>query len=357
MLLTPSPALQAKIMTFFRSIFRRRKTSSSASNQPTAPGHGSASQGKPASVRSEEPPQVTSLKTLVIVYDPLVDQARGKKLSEYMKWNRVEDLAIGFMTDILEISGGLARYQITQRIDVDGFPAKVNGYQYDAQTYLNVVRGAAPPYMPQEANYHAIIDRFDILPRLEKDEIDEVWIFNFPHAGFYESIMGGPGAFWCNAPPLKNTGAAKRRFVIMGFSYERGVGEMLENMGHRAESIMERTFEKSTGEANLWKRFIRYQKTAPGRAALGNIHFAPNSQKDYDWNNPDSVPSECDDWLQNFPNFKGVTRTVTSKEWGGGDIREHHKWWFRHIPKVAGRTNGIHNNWWQYIMDPNHVKL
>ena len=26
-----------------------------------------------------------------------------------------------------------------------------------------------------------------------------------------------------------------RRFVIMGFSYERGVGEMLENMGHRAE--------------------------------------------------------------------------------------------------------------------------
>jgi hypothetical protein len=332
-------------MSFFNSLFRRRKTSPSLPNQPIV-----------VLDESDEPPQVTILKTLVIVYDPVVDHARGKKLSEFMRWNRVEDLATGFMSDIVQVSGGLARYQIIQRIDVDGFPAKVDGYQYDAQTYLNVVRGVTPPYMPQEANYFAIIERFNILQRIATEEIDEVWIFNFPHAGFYESIMGGPGAFWCNAPPLKNTEASKRRFVIMGFSYERGVGEMLENMGHRAESILEKTFEKLTGEANLWRRFIRYQKTAPGMAALGNIHFAPNSQKDYDWNNSDSVLSECDDWLQNFPHFKGVVRTVTSADWGNGDIREHHKWWFKHLPKVAGRTNGIHNNWWQYIMNPNHVK-
>ncbi|HSB03469.1 MAG TPA: hypothetical protein VLE49_22650 [Anaerolineales bacterium] len=330
-------------MAFFNSIFRRRKSSSPPS-RPTV-----------TLDPLEETLKVTVLKTLVIVYDPVVDPKRGKKLSQFMNWNRVEDLATGFMSDILEISGGLARYQIIQRIDVDGFPAKVDGYQYDAQTYLNVVRGLTPPYMPQEANYHAIIERFNILQLVASDEIDEVWIFNFPHAGFYESIMGGPGAFWCNAPPLKNTEAAGRRFVIMGFSYERGVGEMLENMGHRAESIMEKTFEKVIGE-NLWKRFTRYQKIAPGKAAVGNIHFAPNSQKDYDWNNLMPVVSESDDWLYNFPNFRDVTRIVTSAEWGRGDIREHHRWWFRHIPKVAGRKNGIQNNWWQYILNPNHVR-
>jgi len=302
---------------------------------------------------SEEPPQVTVLKTLVIVYDPIVEP--GKKLSQFMHWNNVEDLAKGFMTDVLQTSGGLARYQIIQRIDVDGFPAKVDGYLYDAQTYLNVLRGVNRPYMPQEADYHAIIDRFNILQLIAKHEIDEVWVFNFPHAGFYESIMGGPNAFWCNAPPLKNTDAALRRFVIMGFSYERGIGEMLENMGHRAESILEKTFEGLIGNANLWKRFIRYEKTAPGKAAVGNIHFAPNSQRDYDWNNSSSVSSESDDWLKNFPNFKGEVRTVTSNDWGNGDIRKHHVWWFRHLPKVAGRKNGIHNNWWQYIMDPNQV--
>jgi len=324
------------------SFFRRRKV------PPPAP---------PAVARDNpaEPPQLTSLKTLVIVYDPSMDKTSGKKLSEYMNWNRVEDLAKGFMSDILEASGGLARYQIVQRIDVDGFPPKVDGFHYDAQAYLNVVRGVTPPYMPQEADYYEIIDRFEILQRVARNEIDEVWIFNFPHAGFCGSIMGGPGAFWCNVPPLKNTDAAQRRFVIMGFSYERGVGEMLEKLGHRAESIMEKTFEGLTGDDNLWQRFIRHEKKNPGQAALGNVHFAPNSQHDYDWNNPGSVLSECDDWLHNFPDLKGSTRMVTSAEWGHGDIREHHRWWLKHIPKTAGRRNGIHNNWWQYIMNPNHV--
>ena len=333
------------MMSLFDSFFRRRKSSTRASSQIEAD-----------SLNADAPPQVTSLRTLVIVYDPTVDSRSGKRLSEYMHWNRVEELARGFMTDILQTSGGLARYQIVERIDVDGFPAKVDGYHYDAPTYLNVIRGVARPYMPQEADYYAIIRRFNVLQRIASREIDEVWVFNFPHAGFYESIMGGPDAFWCNAPPLKNTEAARRRFVIMGFSYERGVGEMLENMGHRAESILEKTFEGLKGDDNLWKRFTRYEQTAPGRAAVGNIHFAPNSQRDYDWNNRGTVLSECDDWLRNFPDFKGEVRPVTSAEWGYGDIREHHKWWFNHLPKVGGSKNGIYHNWWQYVMDPNHVR-
>lgn len=323
------------------SIFRRK---------PSPP-----SQGMMATDSPDEPPQQTILRTLVIVYDPVMDKASGKKLSEYMHWNSVEELGKGFMSDILQVSGGLVRYQIVQRIDVDAFPAKVNGYVYDAETYLDVLRGGRPPYMPQEADYHAIIKRFSILQRVAKNEIDEVWIFNFPHAGFYESMMAGPKAFWCNAPPLQQTEASRRRFVIMGFSYERGVGEMLENMGHRAESIMEKTFENLSGEDHLWHRFIRHEQTSPGRAALGNVHFAPNSRRDYDWNNPSMVVSECDDWFYNFPHLKGITREVTAEEWGNGDTREHHKWWMKHFPKTSGRRNGIHNNWWQYIADPNHV--
>ena len=331
-------------MPIFDSFFPTRKTSQIAS-QPAS-----------ASQTSEAPPRITSLKTLVIVYDPTVDVRSGKKLSEYMHWNRVEELARGFMSDILQTSRGLARYQIVQRIDVDGFPTKVDGYHYDARTYLDVIRGVVRPHMPQEADYYELIERFNILQRIALREIDEAWVFSFPYGGLYESIMGGPGAFWCSAPPLRRTEAAGRRFVIMGFSCERGIGEMLENMGHRAEAILEKTFEGLPGEDNLWQRFIRHEKTAPGRAAVGNLHFAPNSQGDYDWNNPGSVESECDEWLRNFPNLKGEMRSVTSAEWGYGDIREHHKWWFKHLPRVGGSTNGIHHNWWQYVMDPNHVR-
>ncbi len=126
-------------MTIFDSFFRRRKVSPPPSSQPIN-----------ALDNSKEPPQVMVLKTLVIVYDPVVEPKTGQKLSEFMHWNRVEDLAKGFMTDILQTSGGLARYQIIQRIDVDGFPVKVDGYVYDAQTYLNVMRGVNRPYTPDE---------------------------------------------------------------------------------------------------------------------------------------------------------------------------------------------------------------
>jgi hypothetical protein len=302
-----------------------------------------------------EPAQVTISKVLVIVYDPVMDNTSGKKLSEHQGWKQTENLITEFMADIVQYSHGMARYQVVERIDLNEFPAKMDGFCYTPQAYLDVLRNLSSPHMPQEVDYYAIINQFNLLNRVARNEIDEVWVFGFPHAGFYESIMAGPNPFWCNAPALKNTGASGRRFVIMGFSYERGVGEMLESFGHRVESILEKTFGRLTGDANLWKRFICYEKSTPGKAALGNIHFAPNSERDYDWNNPSTVKSECYDWLLNFPDFKGDIRDVTASEWGNGDIRAHHQWWLKHIPHVAGRRNGIHNNWWQYIINPHNV--
>ncbi len=302
-----------------------------------------------------EPARITQSKVLLLVYDPVMDKTTGMKLSQQQKWFLTSDLVTGFISDMIEVSGGMARFQIVERVDLDEFPAKTDGFRYTPQTYMDVLRGTTSPHMPQEVNYQTIISKYNILQRVARNVIDEVWIFGFPYAGFYESVMGGPDAFWCNALPLNNTSASKRRFVIMGFSYERQVGEMLEAYGHRAESIMNKTFSKLNGEANLWKRYIQYEKIAPGRAACGNIHFAPNSQVDYDWNNATPVKSECYDWLLNFPNFKGDVRVVGPSEWGNGDTRAHHKWWFNHFPRVAGRKNGIHNNWWQYVVAPQQV--
>ena len=340
-----SQSFLSSLLDFIASLFGRKKPTTP--QQPQVP-------NVPAD-NPDEPAQITVSKVLVIVYNPVMDAASGKKLSEQLGWQRTEDLATGFMADILQYSHGMARYQVVERLDVDEFPAKVDGFHYTPQTYMDVLRSVSSPHMPQEVDYYAIINQFDILNRIARNEIDEVWIFGFPHAGFYESTMGGPNTFFCNAPALKNTEASGRRFVIMGFSYERGVGEMLESFGHRAESIMTKTFERLMGEADLWQRYTRYEKIAPGKAAIGSIHFAPNSERDYDWNNPSTVKSECYDWLLNFPDFKGNIRYVTASEWGSGDIRLHHQWWLKHLPHVAGRENGIHNNWWQYIINPQNV--
>jgi hypothetical protein len=162
-------------------------------------------------------------------------------------------------------------------------------------------------------------------------------------------------AFWCNAPPLPGFEAAGRRFVVMGFNYERGVGEMLESFGHRAESILREVFAGARDEADLWERFTRHEKTHPGRAEVGTVHFAPNSRRDYDWGNRRQVLSRCDTWYR-FPDLTAPPRWVNCDEWGGGDIRRHHRWWFRHLPHVAGESDGRLHNWWTYVLDPNRVQ-
>ncbi len=293
-----------------------------------------------------------SPRVLLVVFDP--PGADGLPLSRAMGWNRVEDLVEGYIADLEACSGGFVRYRIAARVDLPFFPEKIDGFRYTIASYRAVLEGRQPPHEPDTADDMALLAACDGIGRVARGEVDEIWLFGGPYFGFYESRMAGPGAFWCNAPPLLGAEAAGRRFVIMGFSYERGVGEMLENFGHRAEAIMERVFAGVPEERNLWRRFTRYDRIAPGAAEVGTVHFAPNSERDYDWGNPRWVWSRCDDWLH-FPDLRGRGRWVNCAEWGGGDIREHHRWWLRHLPRAPGETDGIAHNWWRYIVDPNAV--
>ncbi len=275
-------------------------------------------------------------------------------LAEVMGWHDAGQLVREYIADLRECSDGFLQYEIVQRIEVDGWPVKTDGFRYDGESFLQCWRSRSGFHEPDAVDYGAIIDEFDLIRRVDSDQIDEVWLFAFPYAGFYESIMVGPGAFWCNAPPIVRDDVS-RRFVIMGFNYEREVGPMLESFGHRVESILDHTWGRQQGADNLYKQFILYDKKAPGKANCGWMHYAPNSVKDYDWGNRTRVPSNCDDWL-NFPNFQGIVRQVDCNDWGGGDMRAHHKWWFKRLPKAPDFTRGIANNWWWYAVDPNAVK-
>lgn len=302
--------------------------------------------------RGERPLPVHKNVSLII-HNPRVP-GTGKTLNDFLGWHDPDRLAAAFSADLREVSYGYANYHIAERILVDDFPLKADGFRYDAAGYVRAWQRRGGFHAADAVSYDALLAEFDMIAKIDSGAIDEFWLFAFPYAGYYESIMGGPGAFWCNAPPLTQTSGASRRFIIMGFNYERGVGEMLEAYGHRAESIMEQVYRGTRGADNLWRRFTRHDRTHPGQAEVGNMHFAPNSKTDYDWGNPTPVPTRAANWL-NFPNLDGPPQTVDHRLWGQGDIREHHKWWFRHLPHVSGGANNIAWNWWQYIVDPNLV--
>lgn len=300
-------------------------------------------------------PDPIQRKVLTIIYNGRVPSAGNKRLSEALNWNDHKKLVEAYITDLKEISYGYANYRVVDEEIVDGFPTKLDGFTYTGDQFMQLWKAKQGFHKPDEVDYLKIVREFKLMERVNSGEIDEVWLFGFPYAGFYESIMAGPGAFWCNAPALKGTESCKRRFVIMGYNYQRGVGEMLENLGHRAESIIKHVYRNTRGNDNLWEKFIRYDKTHSGQAEVGLMHFAPNSTKDYEWNNKTKVMSRCDTWL-NFPNLEGSARMVDCNDWGGGEIRAHHQWWFKRMPHITGSANRVSYNWWQYIIDPNTVR-
>jgi hypothetical protein len=317
----------------------------------TPPQTGPASQ--PLAALADQTPPPVHPRVSLIVFDPVLPSEGGQRLRSLLGWNQTNPLVEGLITDLREVSFGYVNYQIVEHLLVEDFPVKEDGFTYRAETFLQAWRTRSGFHQPDTVDYHHILSGYDIIGKINRNEIDEVWLLGFPYAGFYESRMAGPGAFFINAPPLLGTDAAGRRFVIMGFNYERGVGEMLENFGHRAEFTMVQVYQRVVGE-NLWERFTRHHRSHPGQAEVGNIHFAPNSRRDYDWDNMTPVPCRHHTWYR-FPDLSGDARMVDAREWGSGDMRLHHKWWFRHFPHIQGGSGGVSNNWWEYVIDPNRV--
>jgi hypothetical protein len=298
-------------------------------------------------------PAPVAPKVELIVFDPRLPGQGNQLLSQALGWGDAGSLAAAYINDLRSASHGYLDYQIVQRTDVDGFPVKIDGFSYTPEDYWQAWQSGSGFHQPDATDYQRIISDYNLAAKINSGAVDEVWLFGMPYAGFYESIMVGPGAVFCNAPPLP-LAIVSRRFIIMGFNYQRGVGEMLESFGHRAESILRHVFRNAPAAVNLWERFIRYEKTHPDQAECGNVHFAPNSQSDYDWGNTTPVLSRCRNW-DSFPNLAGAPILVDHNEWGGGDMRLHHLWWLGKFPHITGAMDGIACNWWKYVVDPNQI--
>lgn len=300
-------------------------------------------------------------KVMVINFDPIVPSV-GKRTHEALGWNDPWSHTIAYINDLKEVSGCWAQYQIVEWHDVNYFAHFTDGFQYSAQEFYDMWRscGGSCNWHSGTADYYRIINDFGIAAKVAAGEIDEVFLFGPPFAcAFWEAAMAGPSPYFINGGTYY-VPSAKRNFAIMGFNYEREVGCMLEDFCHRAECIMSRVYRPpqwwfpTWPITNNWDRFRMYDKIKSGEAACGTCHYAPNSQSDYDWGNTTYVWSYCDDWLYNWPNLLGVKRWVNCSEWGNGDMRLHHLWWLKHIPRKPGvNADGKQNNWWKYFCDFN----
>jgi hypothetical protein len=253
-----------------------------------------------------ETQNITS-RVAVIIFKPDVWQD--------MNWSNPSLLIDQYIKDIYESSHHTLKYQVDIISVCDSFPEFENNWNFvDSDDYYVKFKNGLIPNV--SCDYAKTIEKF----HKDLPDVDEYWWFGAPYFGFYESRMFGKNPIWCNSPSLKYN---SRNKIIMGFNYERGIGEMLEDFSHRTE------FTMFFCEGNVWQQFLKDN---------GSVHCPPNTKIDYDWGNKNLVETNCDTWYD-WPNYTNKRKITDCEEWGNGDMREHHIWWLKHLPK----------NWFQYI--------
>ena len=329
-----------------------------------------------------------ALNVLVIEQDPYLKTRDNDRASLYLSQDK--DLVVNDLVDDLYYSShGNIIVNIVKKEHFDEFasftvpiPLK-NGEKsntLDEETWLEIMKTGwwgfwDHPFVknikPFSYDYNYMLDKFDLINRRNENEFDEVWLVNVDPVNTYESIMVGSSAYWINgAPIIKNTA----NFKIMNVSISRP-DMNFECFGHAAENILQKVFgaryssyQKNAytvtdiKDLNLWERFTLNDYATPGYSSAGNIHFAPNSVADYDWENETIVQTSWIDWLD-YPNLTGKTKSSNSTDWvpfTNGQFsaaRQHHRWWFSLMPHTCkGRTKtGYSNNWWDYLFNGDYV--
>jgi hypothetical protein len=238
-------------------------------------------------------------KVLVIDFHPAAVPAH---------WNRSDGLITQYIEAMRKASKDILVYQVVEKLEVAEYPVLMEGSQYTDTTYTGVLADSKSALRDANGNYlladyQQILQKFDLLRKAENAQIDEVWMFGGPYFGFYESRMVGRNAFWCNGPGMEEN---CRRFVIMGFNYERDVKEMIHDYGHRAESILAKYFgsetylrkiyrlESTAAPANAYEQFLLDFGTVhrkPGGEEYGQDEFAWLSRMMSEWWPPTIDPN------------------------------------------------------------------
>lgn len=229
----------------------------------------------------------------------------------------------------------------------------MTGFSTSSRGYLECLRTGKGWHEPDRADYLGTFRDFGVCERVDSGEIEEVWFFGGPYFGYCESAMAGPRSFFINGEVYRDA-PSRRPFAIMGWNYERGVAEMLHNLCHRTESTLARVHGgwKADVLDTPWSRFAAAAAVSVGRAGVGNCHWPPNAERDYDYANPRRVESEAADWLH-YPHLAGRKSRVDRESWGGPDYhRNYLRWWFSHLPRAEGQaSDGRLHNWWRYVFE------
>jgi hypothetical protein len=302
------------------------------------------------------------VRAIVLNYDPRVPSEGGKRIHEVFNWSDARKLAAEFEKDVEWASGGAVDLQVVEWRDLDAFPTLVDGYRYTPDEYAANWR-AGGGWHASPTDFYRLAEDQGLAELVNGGAIDEIWAFGPPGGMdlFGEAWMAGPESFFINGPSFHEA-PFDRAVAGYGFSLERGVAEMLHNLGHRTENHGGRAYDYTWNLANptsTWDRFTANVLESPGGYpyGVGTAHVPANATGHYDYGNAQVVQSTALDWV-NYPNLTGATTPVGRANWEFGPFADHHRDYFNFFYGLMPRAGGVgpdgrQANWYKYIYDFN----
>jgi hypothetical protein len=313
-----------------------------------------------------------TINVALVVQDPVLSS--GKYLHQEFKWRDPRVLADAVVRHFREATDSVVNFRIVETVEGTRLFTRMNDTLLTYERFMQLLR--EPKWRSLRAasdsgriafDYREFVRYYRFDEKRNRGEIDEVWVFAAPFLGMYESQLLGPHAFWWNSPPIKDGTALKKLLSVMGLNYERGVDLALHSFGHRIESAIVQAYQDAENrpwndrspDPTAWDLFTRIDKDLPGQSHVGNIHFPPNGEHDYDYGNTRLVRSYAQNWFR-YPNLFDESCDVNVATWiyprkdslaEGRDHLGYLLWWFNHLPRYAGQTGGVLNNWWHYALD------
>ena len=317
-----------------------------------------------------------TVKVALVIEDPVITYRGFKRIHELHNWRDPTQLANRLIAHFREVTDSVLNFQFVagETYKDNNLFTRYYGNFLRASQYDSLLNEPGWGTLKQAADsgklwfdYREFVKFYGFDAKRNNGEIDEVWVFAAPYLGMYESQLMGPNAFWWNSPPIKDGTALAKLLSVMGLNYERGVDQAFHSFGHRTESAIVQAYYQAQGRTwnpkstnpTPWDLFTRIDKDMPGQAHVGNIHYPPNGASDYDYGNTRIVRSFAENWLR-YPYLLDQSSDVNVDTWyytqgdplaEGQDHIGYLRWWYGHLPRYAGVSDGVLNNWWHYVVD------
>jgi hypothetical protein len=323
--------------------------------------------------RSEKAKPMT-IKVALVLQDPAISSQGFTRIHELFKWRDPVLLSNKLIFHFREATDSVVNFQIVETVKDGPLFTRYHGSFMTASQYYTLLKEPGWTSLRNAADsgklwfdYRECVKYHDYDDKRNSGQIDEVWVFAGPYLGMYESQLMGPNAFWWNSPPIRDGTALKKLLSVMGLNYERGVDQAFHSFGHRVESALVEAYRQAQGrpwnprsmDPTPWDLFTRIDKDLPGQAHVGNIHFPPNGVRDYDYGNIRTVRSYAENWYR-YPYLFSQATDVNVNTWiyapgdplaEGQDHLGYLRWWYGHLPRYVGVSDGVLNNWWHYALD------